>query len=57
MARCKVSMRSAAVLAKQLVPIADGVPVSPPGSPPLPLRLESHRAFPDGTLLHVYTAS
>jgi probable F420-dependent oxidoreductase len=55
MARCKVSMRSAAVLAKQLVPIADGVPFSPPRSPPLPLRLESHRAFPDGTLLHIYT--
>ena len=36
--------------------LGEGVPLSPPGSAQLPLRLEEHRAYPDGTIHSVYTA-
>lgn len=35
--------------------LGDGVPLSPPGAERLPLRLEGHRIFPDGTAEHVYS--
>jgi dihydrofolate reductase len=35
--------------------LGQGVPFSPPGSPPLSLRLEHHRAYPDGALHKVYS--
>ena len=35
--------------------LGEGVPFSLPGAPRRHLRLEQHRAFPDGTLHHVYT--
>jgi dihydrofolate reductase len=35
--------------------LGDGVPFSPPGTPQLPLELEEHHVFPDGTVRHVYT--
>lgn len=35
--------------------LGDGVPLSPPGTPQLPLLLKEHHAFPDGTIRHVYT--
>jgi dihydrofolate reductase len=35
--------------------LGEGVPLSPPGSPRVSLRLEEHRAFPDGTLHSVYS--
>jgi dihydrofolate reductase len=35
--------------------LGDGLPLTPPGSPHSPLRLESHRAFPDGAIEHVYS--
>ena len=35
--------------------LGDGVPLSPPGTPQLPLELREHHAFPDGTIRHVYT--
>jgi dihydrofolate reductase len=39
-----------------LLPIllGDGVRLTPPGSGPQPLRLESSRPFPDGSVEHVY---
>jgi dihydrofolate reductase len=35
--------------------LGDGLPFSLPGTPRRQMRLEQHRAFPDGTLHHVYT--
>ena len=35
--------------------LGDGLPLTPPGSPQSSLRLESHRAFADGTIEHVYS--
>jgi dihydrofolate reductase len=32
-----------------------GIPLLPPGTPQTSLRLEQHRAFPDGTIHHVYS--
>jgi dihydrofolate reductase len=37
--------------------LGDGVPFSPPGTPRHSLRLREHRAFPDGTIHHVYTVA
>jgi dihydrofolate reductase len=34
--------------------LGEGVPFSPPGTPQRSLRLEQQRAFPDGTVHHVY---
>jgi dihydrofolate reductase len=40
----------------QVLPIllGDGVPLFPPGAPRLPLRLDGHRSFPDGTVELAY---
>ncbi len=35
--------------------LGEGTPLTPPGTSPLPLGLESHRTFPDGTAELVYT--
>lgn len=35
--------------------LGDGLPLSPPGAERFPLRLERRRAFPDGTVEHVYS--
>ena len=35
--------------------LGEGVPFSPPGTPQRHLRLQHHRAFPNGTVYHVYT--
>jgi dihydrofolate reductase len=34
--------------------LGDGVPLSPPGAARVPMRLEGHRPFPDGTVEHIY---
>jgi dihydrofolate reductase len=35
--------------------LGGGIQFSPSGTPPLPLQLQGHRAFPDGPIHHVYT--
>lgn len=35
--------------------LGDGVPLSPPGSPPLRMTLESQRSFPDGAVELAYS--
>ncbi|HWE64690.1 MAG TPA: dihydrofolate reductase family protein [Chloroflexota bacterium] len=35
--------------------LGDGIPLSPPGTPPLPLQLDGHRTFPGGTIELVYS--
>jgi dihydrofolate reductase len=52
-----LSIRAVDRLGLFVLPIllGDGVPLSPPGAARVPLRLERRRAFPDGTVEHVYS--
>jgi dihydrofolate reductase len=54
-----ISLGAVDRLALLLLPIlvGKGLPFSPPGSPQLPLTLESQRAFPDGVIELVYSIS